>query len=96
MNLFATYSLVISVMNGVDVTGNYLDLIAGADFPFASDGDVESHTTAGEALHHIGQVKLNAQLEARKTRLGHDFRGTNRETVAKGGPTFQHSFGGGL
>src|SRR5687767_12753726 len=61
-----------------------LDRIAGRDFAFAEDGEVEAAGAAGqEALDHVVAVEPHAQLETRHARVGDlELRGAHLEAVA--------------
>src|ERR1700719_3466667 len=77
--------------HAVRVPGNCLYLIATADFPLASDSQVESRPAAcEESLHHLVGLKSHSKFVAREARLRHEyFRGSDREPVAKMDRVFQ-------
>jgi len=82
--------------DGTGVAGERLDFIAGANFTFARDRQVETGAGGGEkALDHFVGLKADAQFVARQARLRDDhFGGADGEAVAEMHGIFQQAFRG--
>jgi hypothetical protein len=82
--------------DGTGVAGEQLDFIAGANFAFARDCQVETGAGGGEkALDHLVGLKTDAQFVARQARLrGNHFGGAHDEAVAEMHGIFQQAIRG--
>ena len=81
--------------NCVWISGDQLDLISSADFPFFCDGKVETGPAAGqESFHHIIRLKSDTQFVAGQARLCHDyFSRTNGKMIAQMDCVLQQAIG---